>query len=109
VLGSDFPVEPPSVLAGIYAAVERRDPKVGSLGEKWFPEEALTVREALRGFTRAPAEAVGWDMVGAVERGRWADWVVVDKRLGEESEWLRDERAVRETWIGGKRVFKRDG
>jgi predicted amidohydrolase YtcJ len=109
VLGSDFPVEPPSVLAGIYAAVERRDPKVGSLGGKWFPEEALTVREALRGFTRAPAEAVGWDMVGAVERGRWADWVVVDKRLGEESEWLRDERAVRETWIGGKRVFKRDG
>ncbi|KAF8535604.1 amidohydrolase 3 [Trichophaea hybrida] len=106
VLGSDFPVEPPSVLAGIYAAVERRDPKVG--GERWFPEEALTVRQALRGFTRAPAEAVGWEGVGKVEKGAWADWVVLDRRLdGEDKEWLRGEEAVRETWIVGKRVFRR--
>ncbi|KAI5856544.1 amidohydrolase family-domain-containing protein [Tricharina praecox] len=113
VLGSDFPVEPPSVLAGIYAAVTRRDPKTGKSvggGGGWHTDEVLTIGEALRGFTRNVAAAAGMKKAGKIEGGAWADWVVLDKRLEESKqgwEWLRDETAVKETWVAGKRVFMR--
>jgi len=114
VLGSDFPVEPPSVLAGIYAAVTRRDPKTGTSvggGNGWHTEEAITVGDALRGFTSNVAAAAGMPKAGKIEAGAWADWVVLDRRLEESPqgwEWLRDETAVKETWVAGKRVFARD-
>ena len=114
VLGSDFPVEPASVLAGIYAAVTRRDPGTGKNvggGDGWHTEEALTVGQALRGFTRNAASAAGMEKAGKIEAGAWADWVVLGRRLEESKqgwEWLRDETVVKETWIAGKRVFSRD-
>lgn len=49
-LGSDFPVERPDPLEGLYAAVNRTD-KAGAPNGGWYPEEALTAAEALRGFT----------------------------------------------------------
>ncbi|TVY13043.1 hypothetical protein LARI1_G007471 [Lachnellula arida] len=94
VLGSDFPVEPPSPFAGIW----RRG---------WFPDEKLSVEQALRGFTTNGA--YGWlkeDVTGAIEVGKWADWVVVDRDIFEDESGksLRDV-AVRSTWVGGKNVF----
>jgi predicted amidohydrolase YtcJ len=117
VLGSDFPVEPPAVLRGVYAAVTRRDPGTGKSvgdGKGWYPEERLDIGEALRGFTRDVAFAAGMaDRAGAVERGRWADWVVLSRRVvldpaeWRQWEWLRDEEVVKETWIAGRRRFLR--
>lgn len=118
VLGSDFPVEPPSVLAGIYAAVTRRDPRPGMDkqpdGKGWYTEEALTVKEALRGFTRGPAYAAGLPKAGAIMAGTWADWVVLDRRLTDVGadgdgglEWMKSDTAVRETWLHGRRVYVR--
>ena len=55
LLGSDFPVEPPDPLRGIFAAVRRLDPDTGGSpqGEGgWFPEEKLEFEEAFEGFTR---------------------------------------------------------
>lgn len=115
VLGSDFPVEPPSVLRGIYAAVTRRNPATGKGrdgGEEgWYQEETLSLREALGGFTRNVARAAGMGgKTGAVREGLWADWVVLGNRIdkGGSVEWLREEEAVRETWVAGKRVFVRE-
>ncbi|KAA8912343.1 amidohydrolase family-domain-containing protein [Sphaerosporella brunnea] len=116
VLGSDFPVEPPPALRGVYAAVTRRDPATGRWvggGNGFFEEQRLTVWEALSGFTRGVAFAGGAsDEAGAVEKGKWADWIVLDRRVVEDPksgwEWLREEEGlVRETWIRGKRVFGR--
>src|SRR5262249_18148491 len=44
--GSDFPVEAPSVRAGLYAAVTRRD-AAGTLPQAFHPEEQLTFEEAV--------------------------------------------------------------
>lgn len=110
VLGSDFPVEPPNPFEGMYAAVTRLNPVTGTSpsGEGgWHPEEKLSVEQALRGFTRNGA--YGWikeDMAGAIEVGKWADWIVIDRDIfaDESGRSLRDV-VVRETWVGGKRVY----
>lgn len=110
VLGSDFPVEPPSPFAGMYAAVTRLSPATGTspAGKGgWYPEEKLSVEQALRGFTANGA--YGWvkeDVTGVIETGKWADWVVIDKDIfqDESGKSLKDV-VVRSTWVGGKKVF----
>lgn len=43
--------------------------------------------------------------MGAIEKGMWADWVVIDKDISADlGKGLRD-LVVRETWVGGRRVF----
>jgi len=110
VLGSDFPVEPPNPFHGMYAAVTRLSPATGtspSGDSGWYPEEALTVEQALHGFTRNAA--YGWwkeEKTGAIEVGKWADWIVIDKNIMEDKSGksLRDV-VVKQTWMGGRRMF----
>jgi hypothetical protein len=96
----------------MYAAVTRLNPATGTSPDGdmgWYPEEALSIEQALLGFTRNAA--YGWfkeDLMGAIEVGKLADFVVVDKDvLGGEGNELRDV-VVRETWVGGKRVHPLD-
>jgi len=112
VLGSDFPVEPPNPFHGMYAAVTRLNPDTGKspAGKGgWYPEEKLSVEQALLGFTKNAA--YGWfkeGRMGAIEKEMWADWVVVDRDMNlDEGKGLRD-LIVKETWVGGKKVFPRD-
>jgi predicted amidohydrolase YtcJ len=112
VLGSDFPVEPANVFEGIYAAVTRRSPHTGldpSGGKTgWYPEETITLEDALKGFTINPAYGAFLEgKAGVIEVGAYADWVVLDEPLeAMDIESLRTA-TVRETWVGGKRVYKR--
>ena len=113
VLGSDFPVEPPNPFEGIYAAVARKSPHTGKgvddSPDSWYPGEALSLYEALAGFTEGPAYGAFRDgKVGVIQPGAWADWAVLDEPL--ESLDIEDFRALRvkETWVGGKRVYARD-
>jgi predicted amidohydrolase YtcJ len=77
--GSDAPVENPNPFQGLHAAVTRRR-KDGSPGpEGWFPEQRLTVQEALEGFTLGPAFAVGMEnRLGQLKAGFLADLIVVE-------------------------------
>jgi predicted amidohydrolase YtcJ len=113
VLGSDFPVEPASIFEGIYAAVTRRSPQTGldpSGGKTgWYPEETITLGQALEGFTVNPAYGAFLEgKAGVIDVGAYADWVVLDAPL--DSVDVEDLRTltVRETWVGGKCVYKRD-
>jgi predicted amidohydrolase YtcJ len=77
--GSDAPVESPNPFHGIHAAVTRRrvDGSPGSDG--WFPEQRLTVRAALEGFTSGPAYAAGMERsLGRLSAGYLADLIVVE-------------------------------
>ncbi|WP_437998125.1 amidohydrolase [Sorangium sp. So ce185] len=73
VFGSDFPVEEPSPLLGIYAAVTRQDLS-GQPPGGWMPEERLGLDEALLAFTAAPAYAAWTEG----QRGRIAEGFVAD-------------------------------
>lgn len=112
VLGSDFPVEPPNPFEGMYAAMTRKSPHTG-LGpgegdEGFLPGETLSLEEAMLGFTAGPAYGSFMDQrAGSIQEGAFADWVVLDKNIGEVS--VEDIRSlkVKETWVGGLKVHAR--
>lgn len=54
--GSDFPIESPNPLEGIYAARTRQDAQ-GQPGGGWLPEQRISAEEALRAFTVGAAYA----------------------------------------------------
>lgn len=66
--GSDAPVEPVNPILGIYAAVAR----------KTFPQEQLTIDEALRLYTlNAAYGSFEEDVKGSIEKGKLADLAVL--------------------------------
>ncbi|KAF5025207.1 hypothetical protein F66182_2673 [Fusarium sp. NRRL 66182] len=86
ILGSDFPVEPPNPFQGIYAAVARRSPHTGrgtdDSPDGWHTDEALSLDEAMWGFTGAPAYGAFLDdRAGVISEGALADWVVLDSPI----------------------------
>ncbi|EGX45555.1 hypothetical protein AOL_s00169g161 [Orbilia oligospora ATCC 24927] len=108
VLGSDFPVEPPSPIEGMYAAVTRCSPRHEDCErDAVWDSEKLDRLQAVQGFGRNVGWGMleGWRQIGQL--GGWADWVVLDNSLFDKKVNLRKVK-VKETWIGGKRVFKRE-
>ncbi len=105
--GSDWYVAPPTPLEGIYAAVTRR-----TIDEKqpggWVPEQKITVDEALRAYTLGAAYAEFAEAEkGSLERGKLADFVVIDRDLTRiPPETIRDARVMM-TLVGGQVVFNR--
>jgi len=75
-LGSDFPVEDPNPLLGVYAAVTTQDLK-GKPKDGYRPSQKLTIWEALRGFTSDAAYAAFAEgELGLAEPGYRADLAV---------------------------------
>jgi predicted amidohydrolase YtcJ len=72
-----------SPVYGLYAAVTRQTLK-GEPREGWFPDQRLTIEEAIDAYTRAPAWAsFEDDRKGVVAPGRLADLAVFDTNLVE--------------------------
>lgn len=105
--GSDFPVESNDPMKGIYAAVTRQDPE-GHPEGGWFPEQRLTLEEAIRGFTIwAAYGAFQEDILGSIEVGKFADFTVLDRDiLSAEPGEILNAQVVR-TIVGGKVRFAR--
>jgi predicted amidohydrolase YtcJ len=106
--GSDWSVAPLSPLLGIDAAVNRRTLD-GKNPNGWFPEQKITVAEAVEGYTLAAAYAAFQEKeLGTLESGKLADCVVLSRDILAEAE--RDhitETAVVMTVVGGKVVFEK--
>ncbi len=81
-LGSDCPVETLEPLAGIHAAVTRRRADGTPGPEGWYPEQRLTIEQAVRGYTAGPAYAAGMeDRLGSLTPGKWADLTILDQDI----------------------------
>lgn len=104
--GSDFPVELPNPFHGLYAAVTRQD-RSGMPDGGWYPDQALSRVEALHSFTLGAAYAAHQeDRLGSLERGKWADFIVVDRDYFEIPASEIDDIQVMQTWVGGKLVYE---
>jgi predicted amidohydrolase YtcJ len=80
IFGSDAPVESPNPWLGIHAAVTRQRPDGAPGPEGWYPENRLSLDQALQGFTANPAmAALRGDRQGKLEPGYWADLVLLDR------------------------------
>lgn len=76
--GSDFPVESPNPLAGLFAAITRQD-AAGLPRGGWLPQHKLEPAEALAAFTAGAAWAARQqDRRGTLTVGSWADLTVLD-------------------------------
>jgi predicted amidohydrolase YtcJ len=105
--GSDFPVEEVPILYGIGAAVSRQD-RSGKPEGGWHPEQRVSLEEALRMFTVAPAFASFQEhQRGRIVPGFAADLTVFDRALYEEGAALYQTR-VDMTIVEGKIAFERE-
>ena len=106
--GSDWSVAPISALEGIDAAVNRRTLD-GKHPDGWFPEQKISVAEAIEAYTLTSAYA-GFEEKdrGSLQPGKLADLVVLSRDILAEPE--RDHIAQTEvllTLVGGKVVYEK--
>lgn len=105
--GSDWDVAPLSPIAGIDAAVTRCTID-GKNPNGWFPEQRITVEEALRAYTSAAAWAAFEEKEkGTLAAGRLADFVVLSRDILAIPAEEIVETQVDATVVGGRVVFER--
>ncbi len=103
--GSDAPVEPANVMAGLAAAISRTDANGQPFGG-WLPQETVSREDALAAFTIGGAYAgFGEGRFGRLVPGEHADFILVDRDPMLASP--QDIRTIKilETWIDGARVY----
>jgi len=106
--GSDFPVESPNPFFGLHAAVTRQDAQ-GQPVAGWYPNQAMSLKEAFRCFTLDAAYAGHQEStLGSLEAGKQADFIVIDQDLFRMPTHDIHKTGVLETWVGGKQVFKKN-
>lgn len=104
-LGTDFPVEYISPMKTFFAAVIRKDGK-GFPAGGFQMENALTREEAIRGMTIWAARAAFEEKKkGSLEKGKAADFIMLDNDLMKVEENKLLHTKVLGTWVNGKRVF----
>jgi predicted amidohydrolase YtcJ len=104
-LGSDFPVESVNPWFGIYSAVTRQDQQ-GNPPGGWYPDQRLTLPEAIRGFTLDAAYAAfEEESRGTIEPGKLADFTIVDGDVYSTPASELFKTKVRYTVVGGEIVY----
>ena len=79
--GSDWTVAPLDPMKGIYAAITRKTID-GSYPDGWYPDQRITVEEALHCYTSNSAfSGFQEQRLGTLEKGKLADFVVLSKDL----------------------------
>ncbi|MBI2846135.1 MAG: amidohydrolase, partial [Chloroflexi bacterium] len=79
--GSDSPWDELDPLLGVYAAVTRQRPD-GTPPGGWYPEERISVEEAVYAYTMGAAYASGEDGIkGSLAPGKLADLVVLSQDI----------------------------
>ena len=106
--GSDWTVAPLNPLLGIYAAVTRRTTD-GVNPNGWFPEQKITVKEAIEAYTLNNAYAAFEEHEkGSVTTGKLADFVVLEEDLLTIDPVKIENVLVSMTVVGGKIVYKKE-
>ena len=105
--GTDWPVEPIDPLEGLYASVTRKGRK-GEPGDGWFPDQRLTMEEAIKLYTLDAAYAeFTEDRKGKIQPGYLADLVIFDRDLLTAPPETIIQAHVETTIVGGRVVYQR--
>ncbi|HLZ00164.1 MAG TPA: amidohydrolase family protein [Candidatus Angelobacter sp.] len=102
--GTDYPVEPITPFRGLYVAVTRKN-ESGS--KEYFPEQKLTIFEAIHAYTVGSAWAEFTEKEkGVLAEGMLADFVVLDRDLTKINPAEILHTKVLRTVVGGKTVYE---
>lgn len=106
-LGTDFPVEKVNPLLTFHSAVARKDVD-GNPSEGFLKENALTRKEALKGMTIWAAYSNFEDSFkGSIEKGKFADFVILTKDIMKVPEEEITSAEVVATIVNGSIVFQK--
>lgn len=104
--GSDSPSSPANPFWGIYAAVTRKD-QDGNPEGGWFPENCISREAALRTYTDWAAFGQFEENIkGTIEKGKLADFVILDRDIMECPVDEIKDICVLKTVLGGRCVYE---
>jgi predicted amidohydrolase YtcJ len=101
---SEYPINP---MLGLYAAVTRQTLN-GQPAAGWFPEERISIQDAIRAYTYNTAYANFEEKIkGSIEVGKFADLAVLSKNLLKiaPAQILKTETVY--TIVAGKIVYQK--
>jgi len=105
--GSDAPVAPLNPLPGIHAAVTRQNEQ-GQPEGGWYPEERLTVAQAVQAYTMGPARLSGKaHRQGSITPSKWADLIMLSRNIFEIAPAEIANTQVEMTIFDGQIVFEK--
>ncbi|NIM59189.1 MAG: amidohydrolase family protein [Candidatus Aminicenantes bacterium] len=105
--GSDWTVAPLDPISGIYAAVTRQTLD-GKHPEGWFPEQKISLEEAVKGYTLNGAYAeFSENIKGSVEKEKLADLVVLSRNIFKIPPEEIKKTEVKMTILNGKVIYKK--
>jgi predicted amidohydrolase YtcJ len=106
-LGTDWNVAPLDPMLTLYAATTRATLD-GKNPHGWFPEQKLSVQEALEAYTMGSAYAEFQENEkGSISPGKLADMVLLsDDILAIDPTRIRDVKVLK-TWVGGRLVYSK--
>jgi predicted amidohydrolase YtcJ len=105
--GSDAPVDSPDPFLGLYAAVTRRPFLGDHPQEAWYPEECISLWDALRAYTLGPAYIGHQEtQAGTLAPGKLADLIVLEEDLFSQPAERLLEMRVLGTMVGGEWRFR---
>ena len=104
-LGTDWNVAPLNPMLTLYAATTRATLD-GKNPNGWFPEQKLTIKEAIEAYTVGSAYAEFQENEkGSIAAGKLADMVLLsDDVLRIDSVNIRDVKVLK-TFVGGKLIY----
>ena len=105
-LSSDAPVVKNfNPTKGITAAVTRKNNE----GQLIAPNESISVAEALKAYTISAAKISGESRYGSLEKGKLADFILLDKNPLHIPVDEINTVKVMKTFVDGKEVWNTDG
>jgi predicted amidohydrolase YtcJ len=106
--GTDWDVAPLNPILGVYAAVTRATLD-GKNPDGWFPEQKLTVAEAVEAYTTGSAYAEFQEKEkGSITPGKLADMVLLsDDIFSIDPAKIKDVKVLK-TMVGGKVVWDQE-
>jgi predicted amidohydrolase YtcJ len=103
--GTDWPVAPLDPMLTLYAATTRATLD-GKYPQGWFPEQKLTIQEAIAAYTMGSAHAEFQEHdKGSIEPGKLADMVLLSQDVLTIAPAAIRDTHVLKTWVGGVEVY----
>jgi predicted amidohydrolase YtcJ len=103
--GTDWPIAPLDPLLTLYAATTRATLD-GRYSQGWFPEQKVSIQEAIAAYTLGAAYAEFQEHEkGSIEPGKLADLVLLSQDVLTIAPAAIRETHVVTTWLGGVQVY----
>ncbi len=101
---AEYPINP---MLGLYAAVTRQTIR-GQPAGGWFPEERISIQDAIKAYTYGTAYAnFEEDVKGSIEIGKLADLAVLSRNLQKIEPEEIPKTEVLYTIVGGRIVYQK--